>query len=141
MRNIIRYGVAIISVCLLLLTYDRLTTPETTERMVDMAETQTEALGKPMPPRTFVYDGCSLWFDSLLWHDLRATCLEHDIAYWMGGTPAERKAADVALREEIAHTGLLGPVFGPVAYGGVRLFGDSFVTHLFDVNWGYGWND
>ncbi|HBT84144.1 MAG TPA: hypothetical protein DEB35_12385, partial [Desulfuromonas sp.] len=48
----------------------------------------------------FSSDGCSLFPDGTLaertrWCDC---CLTHDIAYWQGGSAAEREAADAALR-------------------------------------------
>ena len=54
--------------------------------------------------KPFTSDGCSLFPDRALisgddWCDC---CFEHDIAYWRGGTRAEREAADAALRDCVA---------------------------------------
>jgi hypothetical protein len=51
--------------------------------------------------KDFESDGCTLFPDSSLidktdWCDC---CFDHDIAYWQGGTEAERLKADEALRE------------------------------------------
>ena len=57
----------------------------------------------------FKSDGCSLFVDGTfkdrdLW---KGCCVEHDVAYWQGGTKKERKQADLkkkcdALRDAIA---------------------------------------
>ena len=49
----------------------------------------------------FTSDGCSLFLavtykDPELW---KSCCVEHDIAYWKGGTEEEREAADLKFRE------------------------------------------
>jgi hypothetical protein len=49
-------------------------------------------------------DGCTMSVD---WtRAQRECCLDHDEAYWYGGTSAARKAADVALYECWVHHGL-----------------------------------
>jgi hypothetical protein len=54
----------------------------------------------------FKSDGCSLFVDGTfndreLW---KGCCVEHDVAYWKGGTAEERKAADLKFRECIRNT-------------------------------------
>jgi hypothetical protein len=77
----------------------------------------------------FTTDGCTLspdgnWFDC---------CLEHDFAYWKGGTSEERKAADKKLRECMRAKGYY--VLPWVYYYGVRLFGSHFFKS--GPMWGY----
>ena len=98
----------------------------------------TLALGACASPRVlrdFTTDGCSLFPDSAgdaCWADC---CVEHDRAYWRGGTAAQRKRADAALRECVARTGrtrLAGLMHGGVRIGGMPLWPTWF-------RWGYGW--
>lgn len=89
--------------------------------------------------RDFSSDGCSLFPDG----DLRARtqwcdcCLAHDIAYWRGGTAAERERADAGLREcVLAGTG--DRALAEMMFQGVRLGGHpAFPTWY---RWGYGWD-
>ena len=98
-------------------------------------------LNKQPPPYPFSHDGCSLFPDRMFWHDFRAACFRHDVAYWAGGTSLERKYADRRFREDIQQTGLLGTPISYLAYAGVRVFGNSPITKLIDAEWGYGWDD
>jgi hypothetical protein len=87
----------------------------------------------------FTSDGCSLFPDHSLiseedWCDC---CLEHDIAYWMGGTKEERLAADIALRECVLEkTG--NAELAEVMYHGVRMGGSPYFYTWY--RWGYGWD-
>jgi len=87
----------------------------------------------------FKSDGCSLFpdgdlADRELWCDC---CLNHDIAYWQGGSRADRKQADESLRQcVLARTG--SKVLAGLMYDGVRAGGHpAFPTWY---RWGYGWN-
>lgn len=133
-------GLMVIVVTLIFLAIDRSFPPHTTESHKERAIETTLKRDKELPPEPFVYDGCSLFFDSLFGHDFSAGCLEHDIVYWAGGTPAERKAADQKLRHTIAETGPVGVLFQYPVYISVRTFGNSPVAQLFDVHWGFGWD-
>lgn len=88
--------------------------------------------------KPFTSDGCSLFPDRALisgddWCDC---CFEHDIAYWRGGTRAEREAADAALRDCVADkTG--DPAFANLMYRGVRAGGSPYFYTWY--RWGYGW--
>ena len=121
--------------------FESTTVYETTPEMKEAARQATVDREVPIPPNDFYQDGCSMFPNFLLWHDFRPGCLEHDIAYWAGGTNKERKDADLALREQIRQTGPLGPVFAPLMYYGVRAFGDSFITRTIGAHWGYGWDE
>lgn len=81
-----------------------------------------------LPARPFRTDGCSRWPDGS-WLDC---CVEHDIAYWCGGTRDERRRADAALRECVSETSSLGLAM----YVGVRVGGHPWWPARF--RWGYG---
>ena len=87
----------------------------------------------------FTSDGCSLFPDSSLidsddWCDC---CLKHDIAYWKGGTEAERLAADEALRNCVLQkTG--DAQLAEAMYLGVRMGGSPYFKNWY--RWGYGWD-
>lgn len=85
----------------------------------------------PLPPRPFVTDGCSSWPDAC-WV---SCCVEHDAAYWCGGSPAQRREADRALRACV--TEIAGPTWGELMYWGVRAGGGPRLP--FAWRWGYGW--
>lgn len=129
-----------VSVLILMLLIEIYTRPVTTDEMINQAEKYVTTNNLEKPPLSFTQDGCSLFVDSFFGHDFSDACLNHDIKYWAGGSKEERKLADIALREDISHTGPLGPIIAPIMYAGVRMFGNSFVTHAVDANWGYGWN-
>lgn len=85
----------------------------------------------------FTTDGCSMFPDGTnekptLW---RHCCVEHDFAYWQGGTYQERKLADKDLRLCLAEVEL--PSIGTMMEIGVRLGGSPFFPTPF--RWGYGW--
>lgn len=85
-----------------------------------------------LPPHPFTSDGCSVWPDGT-WADC---CVEHDIAYWCGGTAQARQQADARLRECVAarRTGCLGGLM----YAGVRIGGVPWQP--FPWRWAYGWD-
>jgi len=87
--------------------------------------------------RDFTTDGCSLFPDGPsqgadCWV---GCCVEHDGAYWRGGTAEERQAADAALRACVARTGR--PVMAGLMYHGTRLGGSPWFPTWY--RWGYGW--
>ncbi|MEM6819080.1 MAG: hypothetical protein AAF578_09815 [Pseudomonadota bacterium] len=89
--------------------------------------------------KTFTSDGCSLFPDraELLDAEWCECCLEHDVAYWKGGTEAARAAADESLRICVAQkTG--NETLADLMYEGVRAGGHpAFPTWY---RWGYGWS-
>lgn len=90
------------------------------------------------PLNPFTTDGCSLFPDGTysnktLWLDC---CIEHDKAYWRGGTEEERKRADAELQECILReTG--DAALAQLVYDGVRIGGSPFYPTWY--RWGYGW--
>lgn len=85
------------------------------------------------PPHPFTTDGCSMAPDG----DIAACCVDHDIAYWCGGTSQERLDADRALaacvREHGHSDGFAGLVKATVRAGGAPWL-------PFPWRWGYGWD-
>ena len=84
------------------------------------------------PPHHFTTDGCSMstndgWVDC---------CVEHDVAYWCGGTGDDRQRADATLRECVArdHSATLARLM----YWGVRLGGTPWQP--LPWRWAYGWD-
>jgi len=120
---------------------ERFTLPDTTDDMQRRALEYTLQNNKELPPKPFVYDGCTFFVDSLLWNDFERACLMHDIAYWHGGTKEEKKTADTKLKEAIQDSGLLGNIVAYPAYVAVRMFGDSWLTKSVDAHWGFGWDE
>jgi protein tyrosine phosphatase (PTP) superfamily phosphohydrolase (DUF442 family) len=95
-----------------------------------------EALAADLRP--FTSDGCSLFPDGTIkdrtkWCDC---CLSHDIAYWQGGTAAERKKADEALRECVLDR-TNDKALAESMYLGVRAGGHPAFPAWY--RWGYGW--
>jgi hypothetical protein len=92
----------------------------------------------PKTLKDFTSDGCSLFPDRSLinnkdWCDC---CLEHDIAYWQGGTEEQRLEADRKLRDcVLAKTG--DTVLAEAMYQGVRFGGSPWFYTWY--RWGYGW--
>lgn len=86
----------------------------------------------------FVSDGCSKFPDGVplanpkLWLNC---CIRHDIAYWQGGSRAQRQDADSTLRACVSEAA--SPLIGNSMYVGVRLGG--FQGSPFTWRWGYGW--
>lgn len=89
--------------------------------------------------KDFTSDGCSLFPERnlILEQDWCECCLQHDIAYWKGGTEAQRLSADTALKECVFEkTGderLAETVFNGVRFGGSPYFYNWY-------RWGYGWS-
>ncbi|MCE4557189.1 hypothetical protein [Pelomonas cellulosilytica] len=89
-------------------------------------------------PARFATDGCSLFPDRSLvanddWCDC---CLAHDLAYWRGGTEAQRLDADRELRACVVRkTG--NHALAETMFVGVRAGGGPQLNTPF--RWGYAW--
>lgn len=88
----------------------------------------------------FSSDGCSLFPDSaaktsLDWCDC---CFQHDIAYWRGGTEAERQHADKQLQTCVENKTGNGAL-AALMYEGVRVGGSPYFPTWY--RWGYGWEE
>lgn len=130
----------ILTISLLSIAFERATLPVTTPEMETIAYVYGTNHEKQTPPNSFKQDGCTLFPDKLFGSDFSNACFAHDAAYWYGGTEEEKNIADMKLKEEVAHTGTMGLVLQEPFYLGVHYFGDTWLTKLFDANWGFGWN-
>lgn len=88
--------------------------------------------------KPFTTDGCSLFPEGTpeqqsLWAEC---CIRHDLAYWRGGTEAQREAADQALHACVSRVG--EPEIAKLMLTGVRLGGSPFFPTSY--RWGYGWS-
>ena len=88
--------------------------------------------------KPFTTDGCSLFPNGTaeqkdLW---LACCIDHDLAYWMGGTSVERERTDRQLKECVAQAG--APDIAMLMLAGVRVGGTPYLPTSF--RWGYGWS-
>jgi hypothetical protein len=86
---------------------------------------------------TFSTDGCSAFPEGTiaqqsLWFDC---CISHDLAYWKGGSFAQRQQADLELGQCVARLG--EPDIAQLMYRGVRIGGTPHIPTPF--RWGYGW--
>jgi len=82
-------------------------------------------------------DGCSSFPDGTIEHNTLwlDCCVEHDKAYWAGGTYKDREIADKALKECVATVG--EPQIAEIMLAGVRVGGSPYFPTRF--RWGYGW--
>lgn len=94
----------------------------------------------PTPDQPFLRDGCTLWPDKLPGHDFNEACLQHDIAYWAGGSDELHRQTNIEFRYNVAKTGPLGPALGVIMAIGVTYFGDNGVSRVINSHWGFGWN-
>lgn len=87
---------------------------------------------------SFSSDGCSLFPDAsvISGSDWCSCCFEHDLAYWRGGTQAERVQADEALRNCILEK-TDNSTLADVMYEGVKFGGSPYFYNWY--RWGYGW--
>ncbi|MGK0309304.1 MAG: hypothetical protein ACJAT5_000371 [Lentimonas sp.] len=99
----------------------------------------TSCSNSPDTLRDFTSDGCSLFPDRSLIENIDwcECCLEHDVAYWQGGTKAQRLEADEKLRDCVLEkTG--NQALAETMYQGVRFGGNPYFYNWY--RWGYGWN-
>lgn len=87
--------------------------------------------------KPFISDGCSAFPDGTLeQQDLwLECCVDHDKAYWKGGTYQQRLNADENLRICVADVGK--PLIAELMLAGVRVGGSPYLPAKF--RWGYGW--
>ena len=86
----------------------------------------------------FTSDGCSLFPDASLINndDWCECCVEHDKAYWKGGTEQHRERVDTALMRCV-FTKTNNHVLANVMFEGVRFGGSPYFYNWY--RWGYGW--
>ena len=90
-------------------------------------------LGRIPPPHAFTTDGCSISPDGS-WAEC---CVEHDIAYWCGGSSGDRRAADERLRRCMTGKGR-SAFLARIAHLSVR--GGGVPWKPFPWRWAYGWD-
>jgi hypothetical protein len=96
------------------------------------AQTDSKAVNKKLPA-DFKSDGCSLFFDG----DYRDCCVEHDKAYFFGGSSKERWQADKKLYKCVAaKKGFHHKIIAPIMWLGIRIGGVSWLPTPF--RWGFG---
>jgi hypothetical protein len=86
----------------------------------------------------FTTDGCSSFPDGTidqqtLW---LSCCIQHDLAYWKGGSYEQRLESDQLLEQCVSEVG--EPEIAKLMLAGVRVGGTPYLpTHF---RWGYGWS-
>jgi len=85
----------------------------------------------------FRSDGCSSFPDGTRSHPNKwlSPCIQHDFAYWQGGTWEQRVEADLELKRAVIEGG--NPVVARLIYLGVRLGGSPWWPTSW--RWGFGW--
>lgn len=69
-----------------------------------------------------------------VWKDC---CLQHDLAYWTGGSKSKQDLADLELKKCVTKSS--SPFFGNLMYRGVRIGHYSPIKN--EGYWGNGWGD
>lgn len=92
------------------------------------------------PPKPFVSDGCSLFFNQLANVNIYPACFFHDLKYWCGypaSTPAERLERFIADSELMVDVARLGVDFfiAETMFRGVRTGGGPSALPF---AWGFG---
>lgn len=137
--SLLRYVLIIAVGYLLLFAADVITAPTTTPAETARAHAYAKERGKELPPIAFYQDGCTAFPDWLPGHNFYEACLNHDIAYWLGGSEEERTLVNRALAEQVRPLGPLGPFLAPIMYTAVQYGGNSWISHELGSEWGYGW--
>lgn len=84
-------------------------------------------------PEGFKTDGCSMFPDGCY----RDCCVEHDLAYFLGGDSEDRRKADRRLRDCVSSKeGFHHRFLGPLMWLGVRVGGTPLLPTPF--RWSYG---
>lgn len=103
-------------------------------------QTHLEASTKLSHPKTdllpFETDYCTGFSNGTWNHPNRwkSCCLEHDIAYWIGGSYEREKRSDLRLKECVRKSG--GDFISTVMYLGVRL--GHYCPFKLSKSWGWG---
>lgn len=86
---------------------------------------------------SFTSDGCSAFPDGKIEHQTLwlNCCIQHDLAYWKGGSYEERERADKQLEQCVSNVG--EEEIGSLMYAGVRAGGSPYLPTPY--RWGYGW--
>ena len=106
------------------------------------AQAQT-SLDQQIKP--FTSDGCSSAPDGMWGKSFVHCCIDHDFAYWIGGSEAQRSYADNELKacvqDALQEAGLVSTIYkAGVVVGGAPRFLKS-LNSPFYWRWGYGWGE
>ncbi len=97
-----------------------------------LAQTDSPTTAEVVPP-SFKSDGCSMFPDG----DYQRCCVQHDLAYFKGGSIGARRRADNRLFKCVRKTkGWQHRIIAPIMWLGVRVGGVSFLPTPF--RWGFG---
>jgi hypothetical protein len=98
------------------------------------AQSEISSAKTEMPP-DFISDNCT-FFPEGRYSDC---CVEHDKAYYFGGSYSARRRADNKLFGCVAKKrGFYPKLIAPIMWAGVRVFGTSVLPT--DFRWGFGKN-
>jgi hypothetical protein len=106
--------------------------PAAAEALERRAQTVCMQARGVTPPHHFTTDGCSMWPDD----GWVRCCVEHDVAYWCGGTGADRTRADATFRDCVS--AVHGAPMAWLMYAAVRVGGAPWEP--FPWRWAYGWD-
>lgn len=138
--RLFRYTLVLVAAYLVIFTADVLTTPTTTPVETVRAHAYAKEHEKELPPIAFYQDGCTAFPDWLPMHNFYEACLNHDIAYWLGGTEEERVLANQVLADQVRSLEPLGPFLAPIMYTAVQYGGNNWISYQLGSEWGYGWH-
>lgn len=138
-------GVLILLLLVSYFIWDRfIAPPVTTPAMIAEANQYAlDTIGE-VPPVEFTYDGCTLIPEVAFGYDINRVCLEHDFAYWTGGTEAQQIAADEALFDGIKAGGNLfyNTVTANIIYFVLHHLGDTDLACMVTSRcWGHGFRE
>jgi hypothetical protein len=102
-------------------------------RQIAANRCEVEESRAALPPAPFTTDGCTIWPDGK-WTEC---CIEHDMAYWCGGSASERRRADNALRACVEERS--GRVNAALMYFTVRVTGTPWLPIWWRWGYGYPW--
>jgi hypothetical protein len=101
----------------------------------DQIEVMAEQVCPKPPEKPFITDGCTLWPDgSWLGTSWQHCCVEHDAAYWCGGSREMRAAADEEVCRCVDRE--TAGIVGWVMWLGSRAFASPWMPAHW--RWGYG---
>jgi hypothetical protein len=102
------------------------------DELVHHAAAVCAAARPERPDYAFTSDGCSMWPDD----GWVSCCVEHDLAYWCGGSADARVRADAALDACVQRDAKRSRHLADLMYWGVRVGGVPWQP--FPWRWGYG---
>ena len=117
-------------VVLFLLKIDQEFQPDDLAKLQQQARSMTER----NVPNEFTTDACTMFPNKIDGIDLTDICIEHDMAYWAGGTEEQRRMADIKMRKAVSEK---SKFLGEIMYFLSRITGNAKCP--FPQKWGYGY--